>query len=38
MLSGTVLLTVLMVGLSSATSGWFGVDLPVVAPIILIAQ
>ena len=38
MLSGTALLTVLIVWLSAATSGWFGIELPLLAPIILVAQ
>jgi F0F1-type ATP synthase membrane subunit a len=38
MLSGTVLLTVLMTGLSGATAGRFGVELPILAPILLMAQ
>jgi F0F1-type ATP synthase membrane subunit a len=38
MLSGTVLLSVLMVGLWSFTSASFGVEFPIIAPIILIAQ
>lgn len=38
MLSGTALLTVLILGLSSATKGWFGTELPILAPIILFAQ
>jgi len=38
MLSGTVLLTVLMVWLWSVTASSFGVEFPIIAPIILIAQ
>jgi len=39
MMSGTVLLSVLMVGLSAATAKWFGgVELPLLAPIILFVQ
>ena len=39
MMSGTVLLSVLMVGLSAATAKWFGgIELPLIAPIILFIQ
>ncbi len=39
MMSGTVLLTVLIAWLSAATAKWFnGVDLPLIAPIILFLQ
>jgi F0F1-type ATP synthase membrane subunit a len=38
MISGTALLTVLVVGLSAATLDWFGAELPILAPILLFLQ
>lgn len=38
MLSGTALLTVLVLWLSSATKNWFGVEFPILAPLILVLQ
>lgn len=38
MLSGTALLTVLVLWLSASTANWFGVELPLIAPLILVLQ
>lgn len=38
MLSGTALLTVLVVSLNTATQGWIGFEFPIIAPILLFVQ